>query len=74
MRGLRAFLLQRKDNYVDTVAGKLLTYALGRRVDYRDQPALRGIVRDAAAGEYRWSAIILAIVKSTPFQMRSTES
>ena len=72
--GLRAFLLRHKDNYVDTVTTKLLTYALGRRVDYRDQPALRAIVRGAAAGDYRWSAIILGIVKSTPFQMRSTAS
>ena len=74
VRGLRQFLLGHKDNYLDTVAAKLLTYALGRRVDYRDQPALRAIVRDAAAGDYRWSAIILGIVKSTPFQMRSTAS
>ena len=74
VRGLRQFLLGHKDNYVDTVAAKLLTYALGRRVDYRDQPALRAIVRDGAAGDYRWSAIILGIVKSTPFQMRSPAS
>jgi hypothetical protein len=51
------------------VAAKLLTYALGRHVDYRDQPALRRIIRDAAAGGHRWSALILGIVNSTPFQM-----
>ena len=52
------------------VTGKLLTYAVGREMEYFDAPAIRGIVRAAAADNYRWSATILAIVKSTPFQMR----
>jgi mono/diheme cytochrome c family protein len=70
--GLRRFVLQHRDNYVRTVAAKLLTYALGRRVEAQDQPVVRAIVREAATGGHRWSAIILAIVKSTPFQMRTT--
>jgi mono/diheme cytochrome c family protein len=74
VEGLKAFVLDRRENYVHAFAGKLLTYALGRHVDYRDQPALRKIVRGAAARDYRWSAIILGIVNSTPFQMRKAAS
>jgi mono/diheme cytochrome c family protein len=74
VQGLKAFVLERRENYVHAFTGKLLTYALGRHVDYRDQPAIRKIVRAAAAREYRWSAIILGIVNSTPFQMRKTAS
>lgn len=74
MPGLRRFLVTHRENYVHTFVGKLLTYALGRHVDYRDQPAIRTIARDAAAGDYRWSAIIVGIVRSTPFQMRKTAS
>lgn len=72
--GLRQFLLSHRDDYVDTFVTKMLTYALGRHVDYRDQPAIRGIVREAAPGDFRWTAIILGIVKSTPFQMGTTAS
>jgi hypothetical protein len=74
VQGLRKFLVKHRDNYVHTFAEKLLTYALGRDVDYRDQPAIRRIVRDAAAADYRWSSIILGIVQSAPFQMRKTAS
>ena len=48
--------------------------ALGRGLDYYDMPAVRKIVRDAAAGGYRWSALVSGIVKSVPFQMRRAES
>jgi mono/diheme cytochrome c family protein len=72
--GLRRFLLDRQDLFVETFATKLLTYALGRRVDYRDQPSIRTITREARAGGHRWSAIVLAIVRSTPFQMRKAAS
>jgi hypothetical protein len=71
---LRELLLQHQQEFVATVTKKLLTYALGRGIDYYDMPAVRGILREAAPGEYRWSAIILGIVKSTPFQMRRSES
>ena len=74
VQGLRQFLVKHRENYVHTFVEKLLTYALGRHVDYRDQPAIRRIVREAAAADYRWSAIILGIVRSTPFQMRKTAS
>jgi len=59
---------------VRTVTGKLLTYAVGREMEYFDAPAIRAVVRAAAPGDYRWSATILAIVKSTPFQMRRARS
>jgi hypothetical protein len=48
----------------------MLTYALGRGVEYYDAPALRKILRDAEGNHYRWSTLILGIVNSTPFQMR----
>jgi hypothetical protein len=66
--GVRQFVLQHRENYVHTLVEKLLTYALGRHVDYRDQPAVRKIVRDAAASDYRWSSIILGVVQSGPFK------
>ena len=71
---LRQVLLSRRDEFVTTVTEKLLTYAVGRGIEYYDRPAIRAIVRDAAADEYRWSAIILGVVRSMPFQMRRTES
>ncbi len=69
---LRGALLQQKEQFVKAVTGKLLMYALGREIDYHDAPAIRAIMRAAAADDYRWSSTILAIVKSTPFQMRHT--
>jgi hypothetical protein len=72
--GLRAFILKHQDSYVHTFVSKMLTYALGRQVDYRDQPAIRRIVREAAASGYRWSAIVRGIVSSPPFQMGKTAS
>ena len=56
--------------FAATVTEKLLTYALGRGLDHRDAPAVRKILRDADAGGYRWSSLILGIVESVPFRMR----
>ena len=67
---LREALLAQKEQFVRTTTAKLATYALGREIESFDAPAIRGIVRAAASGNYRWSSIILAIVKSVPFQMR----
>ncbi len=67
---LRRALVAQKEQFVRTVTGKLLTYAIGREMQYSDAPAIRAIVRAAAADDYRWSSTILAIVKSPPFQMR----
>ena len=65
-----ALLRQGEDELVRTIAEKLLTYALGRGVNYLDAPTVRQIVRDAARDEYRWSSVILGIVRSAPFQQR----
>jgi hypothetical protein len=67
---LRKALLKRSDQFVQTMTEKLMTYALGRSVEYYDMPAVRRIVRDAARDNYRFSAIVMGIVKSAPFQMR----
>ena len=72
--GLRKVLLSHPDQFVDTVTEKLLTYALGRGLEYYDMPAVRKIVRDSASKDYRWSSLILEVVKSTPFQMRRINS
>jgi hypothetical protein len=70
LSGLRALLLSQPEQFPRTLTEKLLTYALGRRLEYYDEPAVRKIVRDAAAGGYRWSSLILGIVESPPFLMR----
>jgi hypothetical protein len=70
--GLRARLLEEPEQFPRTVTEKLLAYALGRRLEYFDQPAVRMIVRDAAAQDYRWSSLIVGIVKSPAFLMRET--
>jgi hypothetical protein len=67
---LRKALLRRPEQFVQTMTEKLLTYALGRSVEYYDMPAVRQIVREAARENYRFSSLVTAIVKSAPFQMR----
>jgi hypothetical protein len=68
--GLRDALLKHSDEFVSTLAEKLLTYALGRGIEYYDGPAIRGIVREAAKNDNRFSSIVLGIVNSQPFLMR----
>jgi len=67
--GLRDMLLH-SDRFVPTLTEKMLTYALGRGLEYSDMPAVRAIVRDAAKNDYRLSALIVGIVQSPPFRMR----
>jgi hypothetical protein len=67
--GLRNSLLQ-SDRFVPTVTEKLLTYALGRGVEHSDAPAVRAIVRDARRDDYRFSSLIIGVVRSAPFGMR----
>ena len=71
-QGLRKVLLAKKDEFVAAFTERLLTYALGRGVEQYDAPVIRKIVRESASGDYRWSSIILGIVKSKPFQMIQT--
>jgi hypothetical protein len=70
--GLRKAVLSRPDLFVTTVTEKLLTYGLGRGLEYYDAPTVRGIVRDARDQDYRFSSVVLGVVKSAPFQMRKT--
>ena len=72
--GLRELLLARQDEFVATVAERLLTYALGRPVEYYDMPTVRRILRGSAAAGNRWSSLILEIVRSAPFQARRPEA
>jgi Protein of unknown function (DUF1592)/Protein of unknown function (DUF1588)/Protein of unknown function (DUF1585)/Protein of unknown function (DUF1587)/Protein of unknown function (DUF1595) len=67
----RTVLLARRAQFVGTVVEKLLIYATGRGAEYYDRPAIRQILRESAPNDYRWSSIILGIVKSKPFQMRT---
>ncbi len=73
-QAFRDALLGRGHEFVHTVTEKLLTYALGRGVEYFDAPTVRQLVRDLAHDEYRWSSLILGIVRSAPFQMRRAAS
>jgi hypothetical protein len=66
---LRQALVGRSDQFVRVVAEKLLTYALGRGVEYEDMPLVRSIVRDSAGSKYKFSSLVLGIVKSPAFQM-----
>ena len=68
--GLRQALVSRADQFVRTLAEKLLTYGLGRALEHYDAPAVRAIEREAAGQDYRFSSIVLGVVNSTPFQMR----
>jgi hypothetical protein len=70
--GLRKAILSRPELLVTTVTEKLLTYALGRGLDYYDAPAVRAIARSARDQDYRFSSIVLGVVQSAPFQMRKT--
>ena len=68
--GLEEALLRRPELFAGTLTEKLLTFALGRGVEYYDGPAIRKILREAEPDRYRFSSLILGIVKSVPFQMR----
>jgi uncharacterized protein DUF1585 len=69
---LRRALVAQREQFVRTVTSKMLTYAIGRGLEFYDAPAVRSIVRAAADDDYRWSSMIAALVKSAPFRMRST--
>jgi hypothetical protein len=69
---LRKALLGRREAFVTEAAEKLLTYGLGRTVQYYDMPAVRSIVRKAAGNDYHFSSIVLGVVESAPFQMKTT--
>ncbi len=70
--GLRNAVLKHKNSFLVAFTESLMTYALGRRVEAYDMPAIRRIIRDAAAKEHRMSAFVLGVVNSSPFRMKLT--
>jgi hypothetical protein len=69
---LRNAVLSRSPQFAGTLTEKLLTYALGRGLEYYDMPVVRSIALEAAAKDYRFSAIVLGIVRSVPFQLKTS--
>ena len=67
---LRDALLTYREQFIRTVTSKLMTYAVGRAMQYYDMPAVRAISRQAALEDFRFSSLVVGIVKSAPFQMR----
>ena len=70
--GLKQVLLRQPEQFANAVAEKLLMFAVGRNVQYYDAPAVRAIVREAREDNYRFTSLVLGVVKSAPFQMRMT--
>ena len=71
---LRKALLKRPEMFARTLTQKLMTYGLGRGVEYQDKPLVRAVAREAARQNYRFSSIVLGIVKSAPFQMKKAQN
>jgi hypothetical protein len=71
---LRDMLTSRPETFAGVMTERLLTYALGRGLEYYDMPVVRRIVRDAAGQNYRFSALVLGVVNSTPFQMKTKKA
>ena len=71
---LRQALNRHPDMFVRTVTEKLMTYGLGRGLDYTDMPLVRKIASDGSASRYKWSSLVLGIVRSAPFQMKKAQS
>lgn len=74
VQGLKKVLLAHPEQFVNTIAGKLLMYAIGRNVQYYDIPVVRAIVRQAATENYTFSSLVLGVVSSEPFQMRKAQT
>ena len=70
LKGLRELLVSRREQFAGALTEKLLSYAIGRGLEYYDLTAVRRIVRESASDDYRWSSLILGVVRSVPFQMR----
>ena len=70
----QALLEQNEYSFLNTLGKKLMTYALGRSVEHVDMPAVRKVLKEASGNDYRWSALIMSIIMSDPFQMRRAAS
>jgi hypothetical protein len=71
--GLESAILKRPQVFVSTMTEKLMIFALGRGLESYDGPAIRKVVREAEAHDYRFSALVLGIVRSRPFQRRNSQ-
>jgi hypothetical protein len=71
---LRKAILAQPEMFVRTLTDKLMTYGLGRGVEHKDKPIVRAVAREAAPQNYRFSSIVLGIVKSAPFQMKKAQT
>jgi hypothetical protein len=71
--GVRDLILRNPERFVNAVTQKLLMYGIGRNVQYYDAPAVRAIVTEAAKSDYTFSSLVLGVVKSVPFQMRTVK-
>jgi Protein of unknown function (DUF1592)/Protein of unknown function (DUF1588)/Protein of unknown function (DUF1585)/Protein of unknown function (DUF1587)/Protein of unknown function (DUF1595)/Cytochrome C oxidase, cbb3-type, subunit III len=74
MAGLKKALLSKPEEFVSTITEKLMMYGIGRNVQYYDRPAIRAIIRRAAASDYTFASLVLGVAESAPFQMRETPS
>jgi hypothetical protein len=74
LTGLRQVLMNHSQQFLTNVTNTLMTYALGRGVEYYDAPSVRAVVRQAAPQNYRLTSLIVGIVQSAPFQMRRVDS
>jgi mono/diheme cytochrome c family protein len=72
--GVKQLILKDPQRFVGAMTEKLLMYGIGRNVQYFDAPAVRKIVRDAAAGDYKFESLVLGVAKSAPFQMRTVKA
>jgi len=72
--GVKQLLLKDPQRFVGALTQKLLMYGIGRNVQYFDAPAVRKIVRDAAAGDYKFETLVLGVVQSAPFQLRTVKA
>jgi hypothetical protein len=70
IEGVKKLILSDPERFVTALTEKLLMYAIGRNVQYYDAPALRQIVRQSRAANYKFSSLVLGVVNSVPFQMR----
>jgi hypothetical protein len=70
---LRKAILKHPEQFVRTLTEKMLTYGLGRGLEYYDMPVVREIAREASRTDYKFSSVVLGIVRSTPFQMRRVQ-
>jgi len=72
LNALRQEMTKRPEVFVGVLAERMLTYGVGRGLEYYDMPAVRKIVQDARSTNYRFSSIVLGVVRSVPFQMKET--